>query len=43
MKKISTISSFLVLGTTLGFLLKSIMVPANLDIDLKDEDYHLYL
>ncbi|WP_262897355.1 hypothetical protein [Rufibacter psychrotolerans] len=42
MKKISTISSLLILGA-LGLLATTLLTPGNLDVDLSDEDIHLYL
>ncbi|WP_255481061.1 hypothetical protein [Pontibacter sp. Tf4] len=43
MKRISTISSLLLIGTTFGFLMKGWLTPHDLQIDLSDEDVHLYL
>ena len=44
MKKITTISSLLILGLgTLGFLVKVWITPEDIHLDLKDEDIHLYL
>ncbi|WP_262914578.1 hypothetical protein [Pontibacter vulgaris] len=43
MKRLSTISSLFLLGTTFGFIMKGLLTPHNIEIDLSDEDYHLYL
>ncbi|MGV3504884.1 MAG: hypothetical protein ACO1O1_14335 [Adhaeribacter sp.] len=42
MKKITTISSLLVLGT-LGLLVSTWISPEDLHLNLADEDIHLYL
>lgn len=43
MMRITTISSLLLLGTTFGYLMKGWLTPGELDIDLNEEDIHLYL
>lgn len=43
MKNISTISSLLLIGTTFGFLMKGWLTPENFNINLPDEEVHLYL
>ncbi len=43
MMRITTISSFFLLGTTFGYLVKGWIRPEQLDMDLHDEDIHLYL
>jgi len=44
MKKITTISSLLILGLgTLGYLVKTWITPEDIHLDLGDEDIHLYL
>jgi len=42
MKKLTTISSLLVIGT-LGFLVRAWITPETIHLDLSDEDIHLYL
>lgn len=43
MKSFSTISSLFLIGTTFGYLVKGWLTPEDLDIDLADEEVHLYL
>ncbi|WP_347159105.1 hypothetical protein [Pontibacter chitinilyticus] len=43
MKRLTTLSSLLLLGTTVGLLVKNWLAPGNLQIDLREEEYHLYL
>jgi hypothetical protein len=43
MMRISTISSLLLLGTTFGFFMKGWITPEHLNMDLLEEDIHLYL
>ncbi|HEY4650976.1 MAG TPA: hypothetical protein VIG72_06155 [Pontibacter sp.] len=43
MKRLSTISSLLLIGTTFGFLMKGWLTPHDLHLDLSDEDIHMYL
>jgi len=42
MKNIITLSSFLVLGT-LGYLVKVWVTPEDIQLNLAEEDIHLYL
>ncbi|MGV3639702.1 MAG: hypothetical protein ACO1NZ_04225 [Adhaeribacter sp.] len=42
MKKITTLSSLLVLGT-LGLLVKTWISPEDIHLNLSEEDIHLYL
>ncbi|WP_281172378.1 hypothetical protein [Adhaeribacter aquaticus] len=42
MKKIATLSSILVLGT-LGYFVKVWVTPEDIQLNLLDEDIHLYL
>jgi hypothetical protein len=42
MKKITTLSSLLLLGT-LGFLVKTWISPEDIHLNLAEEDIHLYL
>ena len=42
MKKIATISSFLLLGT-IGFFVSNARSAGNINLDYSDEDFHLYL
>jgi len=43
MKNISTISSLLLIGTTFGILVRGWLTPVDLNIDLTDDEVHLYL
>jgi hypothetical protein len=43
MMRFTTVSSLLLLGTTFGFLMKGWLTPEQLNIDLSEEDIHLYL
>jgi len=43
MKRLSTISSLLLIGTTFGFFMKGWLTPQDIEIDLTDEDVHMYL
>lgn len=43
MMRITTISSLLLIGTTFGYLVKGWLTPHELEIDLNEEDIHLYL
>jgi hypothetical protein len=43
MMRITTISSLLLIGTTFGYLMKGWLTPDELNIDLHEEDIHLYL
>jgi hypothetical protein len=41
--RITTISSLLLLGTTFGFFVKGWVTPEQFNMDLHEEDIHLYL
>ncbi|MER2998264.1 hypothetical protein [Pontibacter populi] len=43
MKRLSTISSLLLIGTSFGFFMKSWLTPHDMHLDLSDEEVHLYL
>jgi hypothetical protein len=41
--RISTISSLLLIGTTLGYLMKGWLTPSEVQNNLSDEDTPMYL
>ncbi|WP_276495753.1 hypothetical protein [Pontibacter litorisediminis] len=43
MRQFASISSVLLLSTSVALVLKNWLAPADINIDLEDEDYHLYL
>ncbi|WP_255531081.1 hypothetical protein [Pontibacter sp. FD36] len=43
MMRFTTISSLLLIGTTFGYLMKGWMSPGQFQMDLHEEDIHLYL
>ncbi|WP_255487942.1 hypothetical protein [Pontibacter deserti] len=43
MKRLSTISSLLLLGTTFGFFMKGWLTSHDIHIDLSEEEVHMYL
>lgn len=43
MKQFASISSVLLLSTSVALVLRNWLTPAEINIDMKDEDYHLYL
>ncbi|MCP2045158.1 hypothetical protein [Pontibacter sp. HSC-36F09] len=43
MMRFTKISSLLLIGTTFGFFMKGWMSPEQLQMDLHEEDIHLYL
>ncbi|WP_255594073.1 hypothetical protein [Pontibacter sp. HSC-14F20] len=43
MMRFTTISSLLLIGTTFGYFMKSWIAPEQLQMDLHEEDIHLYL
>jgi hypothetical protein len=43
MKKWTTLTSLLLLGTTLSYIVTALMTTEEIKIDLAEEDIHLYL
>jgi hypothetical protein len=43
MKRFTAFTSLLVLGTTLSYLVKSMLSSEEIKLDLSDEEIHLYL
>ncbi|WP_299757340.1 hypothetical protein [uncultured Pontibacter sp.] len=43
MRQFASISSVLLLGTSVALFVKKWLAPADINIDMTDEDYHLYL
>jgi hypothetical protein len=43
MKKLTTLTSLLVIGTTLSYLITMLLTSEDITLDLSDEEIHLYL
>ncbi|MFD3001022.1 hypothetical protein ACFS7Z_11655 [Pontibacter toksunensis] len=43
MKRITTLSSLFLIGTTVSLIMKNWLQPTRLRLDTTEEDYHLYL
>jgi hypothetical protein len=43
MKKLTTLTSLLVIGTTLSYLITLLLTSDDITLDLSDEEAHLYL
>lgn len=43
MMRFTTLSSLFLLGTTFGYFVKGWVAPEQFEMDLHDEDIHLYL
>lgn len=43
MKRLTTITSLFILGTTLSYLVSSLLSSEDIHLDLADEEIHLYL
>ncbi|CAN5915946.1 hypothetical protein BH24BAC1_BH24BAC1_36660 [soil metagenome] len=43
MKRLTALTSLLIIGTTLSYIVSSLLASDAIQLDLSDEDIHLYL